>query len=152
CSLNAFTDSVHRSDLVHIACHGRFLPESPLASGLKLSDSWMTVRDVCSLDLNANLVVLSGCETGRNMIGAGDELHGLLRGFFVAGARSLITSLWAVDDETSECFMTSFYRSRRGKGKENIKNSSAMRLAWRTVKEDYPHPSFWAPFVLIGSP
>ena len=152
CSLNAFTDSVHRSDLVHIACHGRFFPESPLASGLKLSDSWMTVRDVCSLDLNADLVVLSGCETGRNMIGAGDELHGLLRGFFVAGARSLITSLWAVDDETTECFMTSFYRSRQGKGKENIKNSSAMRLAWRTVKEDYPHPSFWAPFVLIGSP
>ncbi|MDQ3750477.1 MAG: CHAT domain-containing tetratricopeptide repeat protein, partial [Acidobacteriota bacterium] len=88
-------------DVLHLACHGQFRAENPLFSSLKLFDRWLTVRDVDSLKLNADLVVLSACETGVSRIAPGDELLGLVRGFFSAGASSLVLSLWNVHDQTT---------------------------------------------------
>lgn len=136
------------ADVVHLACHGRFSAESPLASGLKLADRWLTVRDVYALRLRASLVTLSGCDTGRAVVGGGDELVGLMRGFFAAGARSLLISLWTVNDESTADVMTTFYDAwRRGATKP-----AALREAQRAILATRPHPVYWAPFLLGGMP
>ncbi len=82
------------ADMLHLACHGRFRPDSPLFSALHLADGWFTMGDAYTLNLErCSLVALSACETGVNAIAPGDELIGLARGFFAAGAPSLIVSL-----------------------------------------------------------
>lgn len=134
--------------VLHLACHGRFSAESPLGSGLKLADRWLTVRDIYTLRLRATLVTLSGCDTGRTAIGSGDELVGLVRGFFTAGASSLILSLWLVNDESTAQLMAAFYDAwRKGASKP-----AALRQAQRMLLATRPHPAFWAPFILGGNP
>ncbi len=95
--------------LLHLATHAEFRQDNPLFSGLALSDAWLTTLDIFGLELQASLVTLSGCHTGRNVIGGGEELLGLARAFFAAGASSLLLSLWAVEDESTAAFMAHFY-------------------------------------------
>lgn len=133
-------------DVLHLACHGQFRAENPLFSSLKLFDRWLTVRDVDSLKLNADLVVLSACETGVSRIAPGDELLGLVRGFFSAGASSLVLSLWNVHDATTVELMKCFYREIRG-GKSP---AAALREAQCETMKKRPHPFFWSPFFLVG--
>jgi len=133
-------------DILHIACHGRFRSDNPLFSSLKLADGWATVGDISGLDLNCDLVTLSACETGLNNVFAGDELLGLMRGFMVAGASSLLLTMWMVNDSATAAFMKEFY--------ENLKTGKtipgALRTAQRKSIEENMHPYFWAPFFLIG--
>lgn len=148
----SFAARAAEADFIHVACHGRFLPHSPLSSGLRLTDRWLTARDVLEMRLDADLVVLSGCDTGRNLIGAGDELHGLLRGFLAAGAASLITSLWTVDDETAASLIARFYESWQPTSGRLGAKASALRQAWLQTHAEEPHPAHWAPFTIIGAP
>ncbi len=136
--------------VIHLACHGRFSPEAPLASGLRLADRWLTVRDIYPLRLVADLVVLSGCETGRNLVTAGDELQGLLRGFIAAGARSLMASLWRVDDRSTVTFMSTFYNALGGPG--GVGPGAALREAQCRMLSERRHPALWSPFFLVGRP
>jgi CHAT domain-containing protein len=134
------------ADVLHLACHGYFRPDNPLFSSLRLADGWLTVRDAYDLDLKCNLAVLSACETGVSAVAPGDELIGLARGFFSAGAPALLVSLWRVDDQTTADLMASFYqRLRAGDGP-----AAALRHAQRELLERHPHPFFWSPFVLLG--
>ncbi|HEU5097644.1 MAG TPA: CHAT domain-containing protein, partial [Roseiflexaceae bacterium] len=134
------------ANVLHLACHGQFRPDNPLFSSLRLADGWLTVRDAYSLELSCGLVVLSACETGVSAVAPGDELIGLARGFFSAGAPSLLVSLWAVDDESTVALITSFYaRLRAGE-----RPAAALRHAQRELMSEYPHPFFWSPFVLMG--
>jgi len=98
------------ANLLHLACHGRFRSDNPLFSSLQLADGWLTVRDTYNLKLQCDLVTLSACETGVSQVAPGDELIGLARGFFAAGAPTLLVSLWAVDDEATTQLMTLFYQ------------------------------------------
>jgi tetratricopeptide (TPR) repeat protein len=133
-------------DILHLACHGKFRAENPLFSALKLADRWLTAREIENLKLSADLVVLSACETGVSRVAPGDELLGLARGFFSAGASSLILSLWNVHDATTVALMRSFYGEiRRGKTP-----AAALRRAQREILKKHPHPFFWSPFFLIG--
>ena len=134
--------------VLHLACHGRFSAESPLASGLKLADRWLTVRDVYTLRLPGSLVTLSGCDTGRSAVGRGDELAGLLRSFFAAGARALVVSLWTANDSSAAELMTHFYASWRA----GVTIPAAMRSAQCALLAQQPHPAAWAPFVVGGNP
>ena len=132
--------------VVHLACHGQFRSDNPLFSALRLADGWFTVRDAYGLKLDRALVTLSACETGANVIAPGDELIGLARGFFSAGARSVLLSLWMVDDETTEQMMVDFYR-------ETVSGRSlaaSLRAAQLKMMEEKRHPFFWSPFVLVG--
>ncbi|MCP4519390.1 MAG: CHAT domain-containing protein, partial [Delftia sp.] len=95
--------------ILHLAAHGDFRPDNPLFSGLALSDGWLTTLDIFNLPLKASLVTLSACQTGRNVVGGGDELLGLMRAFLCAGAASLLLSLWAVEDRSTAQFMETFY-------------------------------------------
>ena len=95
---------------IHLAAHGDFRPDNPLFSGLRLSGGWLTTLDIFGLQLKASLVTLSACQTGRSVVGGGDELLGLMRAFLCAGAASLVLSLWAVEDRSTEQLMLGFYQ------------------------------------------
>ncbi|MHC4993028.1 MAG: CHAT domain-containing protein, partial [Planctomycetota bacterium] len=118
---------IRTAGIVHLACHGRFDPESPWSSGLRLGDRWLTVRDIYEMRIDADLVTLSGCETGVNTVTAGDELLGLLRGFFAAGARSVMASLWRADDEATAFGMTRFYDQWQTRQRRHHDASAALR-------------------------
>jgi CHAT domain-containing protein len=134
-------------DVLHLACHGIFRTDDPLFSALRLADGWLMVHDIYRLRLSAQLVTLSGCQTGRQAIGPGDDLIGLARGFFSAGATQLVVSLWMVNDESTGRFMETFY------GAWNVSGSAAtaLREAQMSLRREYPHPYYWAPFVVIGA-
>jgi CHAT domain-containing protein len=134
------------AQLLHLACHGHFRPDNPLFSSLQLADSWLTVRDAYSLNLKCELVTLSACETGVSTLAPGEELIGLARGFFSAGAPSLLVSLWAVDDQATADLMTAFYSQLQA----DAQPAAALRRAQCQLLNDQPHPYFWAPFVLMG--
>src|SRR3984885_1161483 len=92
----------HDSRIVHIATHGYFRQDNPMFSSIRLGDSHLSLYDLSHLQLPAELVVLSGCATGLNVITPGDELIGLARGLLQAGAQSLVLSLWDVHDERNQ--------------------------------------------------
>ena len=142
----AFTENAPRFDILHLACHGQFRPESPLFSSLHLADGRLTVRDISALKLKAELVTLSACETGVHKIFAGEEILGLARGFLSAGAKSLLLSLWTVSDEATIELMQTFYEQRNA-GKSSAKS---LQTAQKSFIERGVHPYFWSPFVLIG--
>jgi len=132
--------------LVHIATHGYFRQDSPMFSSIRMGSSYLSLYDLYQLRLPVGLVTLSGCATGLNVVAAGDELIGLARGLFQAGAQSLLLSLWDVHDQSTADFMTAFYqRFQAGKSK-----ALAMQEAMLEVRSKYPHPYQWAPFVLMG--
>jgi CHAT domain-containing protein/tetratricopeptide (TPR) repeat protein len=135
-----------QSRLVHIATHGRFRQDNPMFSGIRLGDSYLSLYDLYQLKLNAELVTLSGCATGMNVVTSGDELLGLVRGLLFAGAHSVLLSLWDVHDQSTADFMTCFYR-RFQVGKDK---ASALQGAMIELRERYPHPYHWAPFTLTG--
>ncbi len=145
-TFDAFQKNAANFDLVHLACHGQFRPDNPMFSSLHLADGWVTVRDLYYRRLRAQLVTLSACETGINTISAGQEILGLARGFLSAGARSLMLSLWTVNDEATTRLMKQFYSSlQRGAGV-----SASLRIAQRDFIERGEHPYFWSPFFVIG--
>ena len=97
---------------------------------------------------NADLVTLSACETGLSTVAPGDELIGLARGFFAAGAPSLLISLWTVDDDATASLMVTFYEHLQ----RTRSCATALRAAQLQLLQEKPHPFFWAPFVLMGRP
>jgi len=136
-----------RSRVIHIATHGFFRQDKPIFSGIRLGDSFLTLYDLYRLRLPADLITLSGCSTGTSVVAAGDELIGLMRGLLSAGARSLLLTLWDVNDSSTASFMKIFY-NRLLHGSDR---ASALRYAMETLRELHPHPYYWAPFVLVGN-
>jgi len=136
-----------KSRLIHIATHGFFRRDAPMLSGIRLGDTFLTLTDLYQLRLNADQVTLSGCSTGLNVIAPGDELIGLMRGLLFAGARSLLLTLWDVNDSTTAEFMKAFY----GRCFNHMDAASALQGAMQELRERHPHPYYWAPFSLVGN-
>src|SRR5262249_15173330 len=111
---HAFRREAAEAAFVHVATHAVFRSDSPMFSSFKLWDGWMTALDLYSMECKTNLVTLSGCKSGISQIAGADELVGLMRGFLYAGARSLLLSLWDVNDRSTSLFMTSFYKAWLG--------------------------------------
>jgi CHAT domain-containing protein/tetratricopeptide (TPR) repeat protein len=156
-TLSRFRDMAAGYRAIHLASHGNFRADNPLFSSLALDDGWLTTLDIFNLRLNASLVTLSGCQTGRSVIGAGDELLGLMRAFLYAGAASLVLSLWPVEDESTARLMRAFYeRLAAGQTKAvalrgaQLQFLQAERAPDRDAADFYRHPYFWAAFVLVG--
>jgi CHAT domain-containing protein len=123
-----------QSRFIHIATHGYFRRDSPMFS------------DLYQLELPAELIALSGCSTGLNVVAAGDELLGLARGLIHAGAETSLLTLWDIQDHSAAQLMTSFYRQLVcGRTK-----TDALQQAMQQVRSEYPHPYHWAPFILMG--
>lgn len=137
--------------ILHIASHGQFNSDTPLKSGLLLAkgqelDGRLTVGDLYSMRLDMDLITLSACETGLGKVASGDDVMGLTRGFLYAGARSIVASLWQVDDEATAGLMIAFYKNLDKFGK-----LESLRLAQIEIRKKYPHPFFWAAFQLTGN-
>lgn len=135
-----------QSGLLHIATHGVYRQDNPMFSGIRLGDGYLNLYDLYQMRLNAKLVTLSGCATGMNFVAAGDELLGLQRGLFCAGATTLLLSLWDVHDRSTSQLMQAFYREYIANG--NM--ADALQRAMQELRQENPHPYFWAPFVLVG--
>jgi len=134
------------SRIIHIATHGRFRQDNPMFSAIRLGDSSLSLFDLYQLRLPVELITLSGCSTGLNVVAAGDELIGLARGLLHAGAQSLILSLWDVHDKSTAQFMTAFY----GMLQQGKSRAEALRASMVQLRARYPHCYQWAPFILVG--
>jgi CHAT domain-containing protein len=115
-------------------------------SAIRLADSHVNLYDFYHMKLPVDLLTLSGCATGLNVIDEGDEVLGLARGLLYAGAHSLLLTSWEVDDQSTSIFMKNFYSRLQG----NPGKAEAVRSAMLMLRESYPHPYYWAPFRLLG--
>lgn len=144
--------------LIHFACHGYFdtlnyqmssivLSEVSQELSRRIQDGYLTLSEVSLLNINANLVNLSACQTGLAQIRIGDGMTGLSRSFFVAGARNVGVTLWSVDDEATCEFMTRMYE-------KVVKHGYSYRRAYSETKMEFKEsdkwssPYYWAAFVL----
>ena len=132
--------------LLHIATHGFFRRDNPMFSAIQLGTSRLTLFDLYNLELGADLVVLSGCGTGLNVVASGDELIGLTRGLLYAGAPAVVATLWDVHDHSTTAFMRAFY----ARIASQPDRARALGEAMRELREEHPSPYYWAPFLLTG--
>lgn len=172
----AFRRAARGKTTIHVATHGFFLANhcasigDDIASPLRLSglvfspdddagdpgsDGILTAEEVATLNFsNAKWVVLSGCDTGLGRIQTDEGVLGLRRAFRIAGAGTLVMSLWPAEDYWSRRFMTSLYRARFEDGQTTAR---AMRVAYRETlrrvrqREGIAHPLYWAPFTASGN-
>ena len=145
--------------IVHFATHGILDDVQGLNSGIALApnassggkevnqanEGLLTSQEILDLKLNAELVVLSACDTGRGKI-TGDGVIGLSRSLISAGTPSVIVSLWAVHDDSTQFLMTKFYQNLR----QHTDKATALRKAMLATKLQYGDPYDWAAFTLIG--
>lgn len=136
--------------VIHIASHGEFDPVNPLFSSIRLAkdgkaDGKLQAEEIFGLDIRADLVVLSACQTGLGDIRSGDDVVGMNRAFIFAGTHSLMSSLWRVSDVSTAIMMKHFYRNYMSYGK-----AESLTRAMQHVKNRYPHPGYWGAFVLTG--
>ncbi len=141
-----------RYKYVHFALHGTFDAEKPLTSGLLLAsdaqnDGILTVAELYTMNIPADLVTLSACETALGKIANGDDVVGFTRGFLYAGTQSIVSTLWKVDDQATSILIQKFYREL-----EKTDKRRALRNAQRYVKDKInDHPYYWAAFQLTGN-
>lgn len=137
---------------VHLATHGLLddgatwgLPGAIALAPSGRDDGLLTAEEILGLHLNAELVVLSACDTGRGRI-TGDGVIGLSRSLLTAGARNVVVSLWAVPDAPTTSLMTAFYRElAKGTGK-----AQSLRHAILSLRQQEPDPVAWSAFQLVG--
>ena len=158
---SAFKDQAGAYGLLHLSTHGYFNSANPLLSGLELepddeNDGLLEVHEILRLSLDARLVTLSACETGLgggyfNQIPAGDEFVGLTRAFLLAGSRSVLATLWPVDDRSTVDLMEGFYQ-RLEPSKGRHMQALALADVQRELRksEKYRHPFYWAAFILVS--
>ena len=141
---------------VHLATHGIVDRKHPRLSGLLLmrregsaEDGVLRLGEIYNLPLNADLVVLSACETGLGQLARGEGVIGLTRGFLYAGASSVLVSLWQVADVTTAALMADFYREvLTGKPRTQALREAKLRAIRRDPESAKPYS--WSAFVLIG--
>jgi CHAT domain-containing protein len=147
-----------RSEVIHLSCHGHFDVQSPMASFVRLRDGPFAADQVMKLDLHADLVTLSACETGRIESGLADDPTGLPRAFLYAGASSLLVSMWEVAAPSTRLMMEHFYQKLYSdSGEKRLSKAEALREAILEIRDyrengqkPFANPYFWAPFILIG--
>ncbi len=160
---NACEDNVKKTcnlakyNYIHFATHGDIDEENPGLSSLVFTkndnspeDGYLHANEIYNLDLNADLVVLSACQTGLGKLVRGEGIVGLTRAFMYAGTPSVLVSLWSVSDLSTSMLMDSFYRNLV---KSRLNKTDALRKAQLDLINNvkFSNPFYWAPFVLIGS-
>jgi CHAT domain-containing protein len=144
--------------ILHFATHGLINSQHPELSGIVLSlvdqngepqDGFLRLGEIYGLRLNADLVVLSACQTALGKEIKGEGLIGLTRGFMFAGVPRVVASLWRIDDRATAELMTRFYR---GMLKDGLRPAAALRAAqvsfWQDKRWTAPH--YWAAFTIEG--
>jgi len=143
-------------EFIHFATHGLLNNQHPELSGLVLSlvdergqpqEGFLRAHEVYNLKLNADLVVLSGCQTALGKDVKGEGLVGLTRGFMYAGSPRVVASLWRVSDKATADLMKQFYKGMLAEG---LRPAAALRAAQVAMWKGKRAPYFWAAFVLQG--
>ena len=154
-----FKAEAPRHRIVHVASHGLFEEASPLYSSVILTpgrdasteDGLLEAWEILDLELDADVVILSACETGRGRIASGEGIVGTSWALLAAGARAAVVSQWKVDAASTTALMTALHR-RLARGE----TGTAVHLRSATLEvmtnPRYAHPFYWAPFVLVGNP
>jgi CHAT domain-containing protein len=148
-------------DVLHMATHGVLNDSSPMYSRIVLSrgeaneDGMLEAWEIMKLDLSAEIVVLSACETARGRVSAGEGLIGLTWAFFVAGTSTTVVSQWKVDAAGTFQLMVEFHRNLRTRfssPRSQMTRAEALRAAALKMlrSEQYKHPFYWAGFVVVG--
>lgn len=155
-----FSDQLKNYRFIHLATHGKVNEENPDLSQIFLSNAdgstgSLYASDIYSLQVNAEMVMMSACETGLGKTSKGEGIVGLTRAWFYAGADNLTVSLWQVSDEATNKLATNFYENNL----ENI-NLKSQKVDYSTSlqkaklsllkSEDFSAPYYWAAFILIG--
>lgn len=146
----AVVQQMSSARIIHLATHGILDEQYGLRNSIALApseedDGFLSPREIMDLKLNAELVVLSACNTGRGEI-SGDGVVGLSRSFIAAGVPSVIVSLWSIPDAPTASLMTDFYHNLQQKPDK----AQALRQAMLTTMKQYPNPKDWAAFTVIG--
>ncbi len=147
--------------IIHFAAHGLVVPEIPELSAVVLSqhrrqsneDGYLTMNEIAELDINADFVNLSACETGLGKIYGGEGVVGLSQAFLIAGANGLSVSLWQVADKFTMKYMIGMYQLVRDKKISYAYAMTQMKRHFinnKTNQGKYSHPFYWAPFVYYG--
>jgi CHAT domain-containing protein len=138
--------------IIHLATHGLLddFQDSGVPGAIALAPSgndngFLTAADILNLKLNAELAVLSACDTGKGRL-TGDGVIGLSRSLITAGVPSVIVSLWKIPDAPTALLMTEFYHNLN----RNPDEAQALRQAMLTTMAKYPNPADWAAFTLMG--
>ena len=149
---SAIALALPEADIVHLATHGLLddieglgVPGAIALAPEADNDGLLTSLDVLAMNLNASLVVLSACDTGRGRL-TGDGVIGLSRSFMTAGVESVLVSLWKVPDKPTADLMVEFYRQFARSGKK----AASLRQAMLAALEKYPNPQDWAAFTMVG--
>src|SRR6478672_9301011 len=149
---SAFKQLIPKAKIIHLATHGLLddfknfgVPGAIALAPSADDDGLLTSGEIIDLKLNAELVVLSACNTGRGDI-KGDGVIGLSRSLITAGTPSVLVSLWSVPDSPTASLMTEFYNQIQQKSDK----AQALRQAMLATKQAYPNPKDWAAFTLIG--
>jgi len=145
-------------EIIHLATHGLLDPINPELSGIVLSlydqkgksqDGFLRLHDIFNLNLPAELVVLSACETGLGKEIKGEGLVGLTRGFMYAGSRRVVVSLWSVNDVATSEVMAKFYQKMLQEGQNPVSALRAAQLEmWNS--QQWQAPYYWAAFTIQG--
>ena len=144
-------EQMQAAPMLHFATHGLLdtiqgdMPGAIALAPSGTDNGFLTSGEIFDLNLKANLVVLSACDTGRGKI-TGDGVLGLSRSFVAAGVPSVVVSLWAVNDASTSTFMNHFYRNLTA----NQNKASALRQAMLNTMKQHPDPLDWAAFTLVG--
>lgn len=134
---------------LHFAAHARANDQRPAETHLTLADSRLDLRTIRGLDLTAELVTLSACETALGPRVRGEGIVGLPHAFLAAGARGTIVTLWRIADRSAADFMRDYYRALAA-GRSPSAALLAVRQTWLSDSSRVTHPAHWAPFVLVG--
>jgi len=144
---------------VHLACHGVIDTERPAFSALAVtpdpgSDGFLTCLEIFRMNIPADLVVLSACETARGKVCRAEGIMGLTRAFMMAGAPRVLCSLWKVDDEATKTLMVKFYELWNPKEGKGLPAVTSLKRAQKFVRshDEWKHPHYWAAWVLWGLP
>ena len=147
---------ISQYDILHFATHGEYNEKFPMFSSLRLSpqgsdDGRLTANDIFSIRTKASLVVLSACQTGLGKITSGDEVIGMNRAFMYAGASTVISSLWSINDEVTAKLMQKFYTYLKSYSRIEALRKAQIEILKSSAQETFSLPFYWAAFSLNGA-
>lgn len=159
CNERVFKQQAKDYAILHLAMHGLLNKERPLLSGLAftltadtLEDDFLQAWEIAQMDLKAELVVLSACETGYGKFRQGEGVMSLARSFRYAGVPALLVSLWQVNDNSTSLIMQNFYAELlKGTSKAEALQQAKLGYIDSLHNDLMAHPAFWAPFIQLGN-
>ena len=150
-SIQQFREAASNAPILHLATHACVDEENEDGNKIFFADTYLTNEDLNTIGVNADLVVLSACDTGLGKLIQGEGLMSLSRGFLCAGAASTVMSLWSVDDCATSDLMVNFHQELKDGNNKSTALKNAKLNYLNQADKLHQHPYFWAPFVLSGN-